>query len=291
MNRKQKNKRPRSRAGAIWFRFKKNKLALVGVVIIFIMSVLAIFAGVIVDYQADVVEQNAAIRMQPASGDHILGTDSYGRDIFGRIVYGARTSLAVGLSVVGLALIMGGVVGSIAGYFGGTIDIIIMRFMDILLAIPSLILAMAVVSALGTDIKNLTLALAIAHTPQFARVVRAAVMPLRGQEYVESARAFGTKNFRIITRHILPNAFGPIIVQATMQIGTAILNISSLSFIGLGIQSPAPEWGSMLAEAREYLRYEPTLVLAPGICIMLAVFSFNRIGDGLRDALDPRLKN
>lgn len=291
MAKDKKNKQRRSRLGSIWFRFRKNKLAVAGLIIILIMAVLAICAGWIADYQTDVVEQHASERMQPISAKHILGTDSYGRDIFGRILYGARTSLTVGISVVALALLFGGGVGSIAGYCGGKVDTILMRLMDILLAIPSLVLAMAVVCVLGTSLTNLTIALAIAHTPSFARVVRASVMPLKEQEYIESARAFGTGHFRIVTKHILPNAIGPIIVQATTQIGTAILNISSLSFIGLGIQPPAPEWGSMLSEAREYLRYVPSLVLAPGICIMLAVFAFNRIGDGLRDALDPRLKN
>lgn len=290
MVKKQKMKQ-HSQLGGVWFRFKKNKLAVVGLIIILVMSVLAASAGLIVDYQVDVVEQHADQRMQPMSAEHIFGTDSYGRDIFGRILYGARTSLAVGISVVALALVFGGIVGLLAGYFGGALDTILMRVMDILLAIPSLVLAMAVVCVLGTSVPNLMLSLAFAHTPSFARVVRASIMPLKEQEYIESAHAFGTSHFRIIMKHILPNAIGPIIVQATTQIGTAILNISSLSFIGLGIKPPAPEWGSMLSEAKEYLRYNPSLVLAPGICIVLAVFAFNRIGDGLRDALDPRLKN
>lgn len=275
----------------IWHRYKKNKLAMLGLIILIAMIVLCLCAGFIVDYKTDVVQQNAKIRLQPASAEHIFGTDSFGRDIFGRVLYGGRTSLSIGVSVVAISLLFGGFVGAIAGYFGGRVDMIVMRIMDILLAIPSMVLALAVVAALGTSITNLMLSLAIARTPQIARVVRAAILPVKESEYIEAARACGTSSARIILRHVLPNAFGPILVQATMQIGTAIMNISSLSFIGLGIQPPAPEWGSMLAEMREYLRYQPSLVLAPGLCIMLAVFSFNRIGDGLRDALDPRLKN
>ena len=275
----------------IWFRFRKNKLSVLGMIILIIMLFMCIFANCFVDYQADVVAQHATERLQTASPEHILGTDTYGRDIFARVLYGGRTSLLIAMFVVVIALTVGGTIGAVSAFFGGKVDMILMRFMDILLAIPSLVLAMAVVSAIGTSITNLMIALAIARTPQFARIVRASVMPLKNQEYVEAARACGTKSGRIILRHILPNAFGPIVVQATLQIGSAILNISSLSFIGLGVQPPAPEWGSMLSEMREYLRHKPSLVLGPGIAIMLAVFAFNRIGDGLRDALDPRLKS
>lgn len=286
-----KKKKHRSQAGAIWHRFCKNKLAVAGLVILITLILLCVFAGVLVDYQRDVVAQNAKLRLASPSREHIFGCDLYGRDIFGRILYGGRTSLLVGISVVALALTVGGTIGAIAAYCGGKVDMVIMRFMDILLAVPSLVLAMAVVSVLGTNIANMVIALSIARTPQFARIVRSSVMPLKNSEYVEAARACGTSDARIILRHILPNAFGPIIVQATLQIGSALLNVSSLSFIGLGIQPPAPEWGSMLSEMRPFLRYNPALVVFPGLAIALTVFSFNRIGDGLRDALDPRLKN
>ncbi len=286
-----KKKKHRSQAGAIWHRFCKNKLAVAGLVILITLILLCVFAGVLVDYQRDVVAQNAKLRLASPSREHIFGCDLYGRDIFGRILYGGRTSLLVGISVVALALTVGGTIGAIAAYCGGKVDMVIMRFMDILLAVPSLVLAMAVVSVLGTNIANMVIALSIARTPQFARIVRSSVMPLKNSEYVEAARACGTSDARIILKHILPNAFGPIIVQATLQIGSALLNVSSLSFIGLGIQPPAPEWGSMLSEMRPFLRYNPALVVFPGLAIALTVFSFNRIGDGLRDALDPRLKN
>lgn len=290
---KKKNqiKKKRGRAAMIWHRFAKNRLAVVGLVILAVLILMCAFAGFIVDYQQDVVAQNAKLRLSAPSKDHIFGCDLYGRDIFGRILYGGRTSLTVGISVVAIALTAGGAIGAIAAYCGGKVDMIIMRFMDVILAVPSLVMAMAVVSVLGTNIFNMIVAMSIARTPQFARIVRSSVMPLKNSEYVEAARACGTSHHRIILKHILPNAFGPIIVQATLQIGSALLNVSSLSFIGLGIQPPAPEWGSMLSEMRPYLRYNPTLVVFPGLAIMLTVFAFNRIGDGLRDALDPRLKN
>jgi peptide/nickel transport system permease protein len=281
----------RSQSKMVWLRLRRNKLAMFGLIMLTVMALIAVFAGAIVDYQTDVVKQNIQNRFQKPSREHIFGTDLYGRDVFGRIIYGARTSLTVGIATVMVSLIAGTAVGSIAGYFGGKVDMFLMRIMDIFLAIPSLVLAIAVVGALGTKITNLMIALSIARAPHFARIVRATILPIKEQEYIEAARACGTSSFRIITRHIIPNAFGPIIVQATMQIGTAILNISSMSFIGLGIQPPAPEWGSMLSEAREYMRYYPYLVIAPGVSIILAVFSFNRLGDGLRDALDPRLRN
>lgn len=285
-----KNKKKRSRGGMIWYRFCKNKLAVIGLILLIIMAILAIIAPLIVSYET-ATKQNALLRMNPPSADHIFGTDPYGRDVFARIIWGARTSLSVGVETVFFALLMGGIIGAVAGYFGGRVDDILMRFMDILLAIPSLVLALSIVAALGTSLTNLMLALAIARTPQFARVVRASVMPLRDMEYVEAARACGTSTMRILLKHIIPNAFGPIIVQTTIQIGNAILNISSLSFVGLGIRPPAPEWGSMLADVKDYMRQDPLQVLAPGIAIILTVFAFNRIGDGLRDALDPRLKN
>ncbi|MBQ5990941.1 MAG: ABC transporter permease [Clostridia bacterium] len=285
-----KNSKKRSRAGMIWYRFRKNKLALIGLIVLIVMAILALIAPLIVSYEK-ATKQNASLRMKPPSAEHIFGTDPYGRDVFARIIWGARTSLSVGIETVFFSLLMGGTIGAVAGYFGGKVDDILMRFMDILLAIPSLVLALSIVAALGTSLTNLMLALAIARTPQFARVVRASVMPLRDMEYVEAARACGTSTARILLKHIIPNAFGPIVVQTTIQIGNAILNISSLSFVGLGIQPPAPEWGSMLSDVKDYMRQEPLQVLAPGIAIILTVFAFNRIGDGLRDALDPRLKN
>ncbi len=281
----------RSQLGAIWFRFKKNKLAMFGLVLLIIMTLIAVFAPFIADYEQDVMVQNIAIRLQPPSKEHIFGTDSYGRDIFGRIIFGSRISLFVGLVTVVIALTGGALIGATAGYYGGKIDNILMRLMDILLAIPSIVLAIAVVTALGPGIVNLLIALSISRIPQFARIVRSAILSVKGQEYIEAAKACGTGDWRIIVKHILPNAMGPIIVQSTLNMATTILAIASLSFIGLGVQPPTPEWGSMLSEAREFMRRFPYLVVSPGVSIVLAVLSLNLIGDGLRDALDPRLKN
>lgn len=280
----------RSQFGAVWFRFRKNKLALVGLVLLVIIIFLAIFANLFIDEEL-VKAMSVANAFQPPSAEHWFGTDNYGRDVFARVIYGGRVSLRVGIIAVFGAVTIGGLLGAAAGYFGGVVENVIMRVMDIFLAIPSMMLAITVVAALGTSLTNLMIALIIARTPQFARIVRSAVLPLRGQEYIEAALACGTSHWRIITKHIIPNVVGPVIVQATLQMGSVIINIAGLSFIGLGIEPPTPEWGSMLSEAREFIRTSPYLVIPPGLAIMISVFSFNRIGDGLRDALDPKLKN
>lgn len=290
VERKSKVKK-RSQMSAIWFRFKKNKLALFGLVLLVLMCSVALFAPLIADYEQDVMVQNVRIRLQPPTPDHIFGTDQYGRDIFGRIIYGTRISLFVGLVTIGIALTAGGIIGAAAGYYGGKVDNFLMRCMDVLLAIPSIVMAIAIVTALGPGIFNLLIALSISRTPQFARIVRSAILSIRGQEFIEAARACGTSDARIILKHILPNVMGPIIVQSTLNMATTILAIASLSFVGLGVQPPTPEWGSMLSEAREFMRRYPYLVVSPGVSIMLSVLSLNLIGDGLRDALDPRLKN
>lgn len=281
----------RSQVKSIWLRYKKNKLAMFGLVMLVMMILCAVFADLIVDYEADAVSQNMKIRLMSPNKDHIFGTDQYGRDIFARIIFGARISLMVGLATVSLSLTAGAMIGATAGYYGGKADNILMRIMDVLLAIPGLLMALAVVAALGPGLVNLIIANSITRVPQFARVVRSAILSIKGQEFIEAAKACGTRNTRIILRHILPNAIGPIIVQATLNMGTTILGIAALSFIGLGIQPPTPEWGSMLSDARSQMRYYPYLVVIPGIAIMLAVMSFNLIGDGLRDSLDPKLKN
>jgi len=281
----------RSQFKSIWLRYKKNKLAMFGLVMLVMMVLCAVFADLIVDYEADAVSQNMKIRLMAPNKDHIFGTDQYGRDIFARIIFGARISLMVGLATVSLSLTAGAMIGATAGYYGGKADNILMRIMDVLLAIPGLLMALAVVAALGPGLTNLIIANSITRVPQFARVVRSAILSIKGQEFIEAAKACGTRNTRIILRHILPNAIGPIIVQATLNMGTTILGIAALSFIGLGIQPPTPEWGSMLSDARSQMRYYPYLVVIPGIAIMLAVMSFNLIGDGLRDSLDPKLKN
>jgi peptide/nickel transport system permease protein len=281
----------KSQFASIWKRYKKNKLAVFGLSLFTVMVLAALFADVISNYELDAVTQNMAIRYSPPGAGHIFGTDNFGRDLFARIIFGARISLFVGVVTISTSLVAGAIIGASSGYFGGEIDNILMRIMDVLLAIPQMLLAIALVAALGTSMVNLLLALSISQIPRFARVVRASVFSVKGMEYVEAARACGTKNSRIIAKHILPNAIGPIIVQATLYVAQAILIIAALSFVGLGIQPPTPEWGSMMADAKNQMRYYPYLVVIPGVCIALTVMSLNLIGDGLRDALDPRLKN
>lgn len=283
-------KKEKSQIQAIWFRFKKNRLALISLVVLCAIVLAAVFANVLIDPKL-VTTTDSSIRLQGASSEHWFGTDIYGRDVLARIVYGARVSLTIGITAVFGALIIGGLLGAVAAYFGGQVENIIMRIMDIFMAVPSFVMAIAVVAALGASTTNLVIALIVARAPQFARVVRSAILPIRNQEYVEAAIACGTSHWRIILRHILPNVLGPIIVQTTLQMGHCIIQIAGLSFVGLGIEPPTPEWGSMLSEAREYMRRYPFLVVPPGLAIMTTVFCFNRIGDGLRDALDPKLKN
>jgi peptide/nickel transport system permease protein len=235
-------------------------------------------------------EQDLRQRFLAPSAEHLFGTDEYGRDIFSRIVYGSRTSLLVGAISVTISSGIGTLLGAISGYYGNRVDNIIMRFIDIMLAIPNILLAISIAATLGPGIINVMIAVGISSVPGYARLVRASVMSLRDQEFIEAARSIGANDFRIITRHILPNCMAPIIVQATMSIAIAILSAAALSFLGLGVQPPVPEWGSMLSNGRAYIRDYWWVVTFPGVAIMATVFAFNLFGDGLRDALDPRLK-
>ena len=288
-NTKQTNKK-RSQWREVWRMLKKNKMALVGLGILVILVLLALFADVIADYDTVVIKQNLANRLKGPSAEHWLGTDEFGRDIFARLVHGARVSLKVGIIAVGISIILGGILGALAGFYGGRIDNIIMRIMDVFLAVPSILLAIAIVSALGPSIINLMVAISISSVPRYARIVRASVLSIRDQEFVEAARAIGANNARIIFRHIIPNSLAPVIVQGTLGVASAILSTAGLSFIGLGIQPPAPEWGSLLSGGRQYLRYAWWVTTFPGVAIMITILSLNLLGDGLRDALDPRLK-
>lgn len=281
----------RSQLSAIWHRLKKNKLAMLGLVILCIMIGLAVFADFIADYDTVVVGRDMSQRLLTPSLQHLCGTDQFGRDVFARIIHGGRLSLSLSIISMSIAVAIGAFIGAVAGYYGGRVDDILMRLMDILLAIPPMLMSISIVAALGQSMINLLIALAIAYIPVFARVIRSTILSIKGQEFVEAARACGTSNARIILRHIIPNAIGPIIVEATLTMGAAILVISSLSFMGLGIEPPAPEWGTMLYEGREVIRSSPYLIIFPGIAIALSVMSLNLLGDGLRDALDPRLKN
>lgn len=280
----------RSQFKSIWFRFKKNKLAMIGLIILFFLILVAVAAPIISDYD-DAIKQNIRNRLQPPNKENIFGTDQYGRDIFARIVFGARVSLFAGIVGISTSSIIGAIIGSVAGYYGGRVDNILMRLMDILMALPSMLLAISIVAALGAGLTNLIIALSISYIAQFSRIIRSSVLSIKNQEFVEAAVACGTRDGRIIFKHIIPNAIGPLLVQSTLSIASAIILISSLSFLGLGIKPPMPEWGSMLADARSQMRSYPYLVIIPGLAIILSVMGLNLIGDGLRDALDPRLKD
>lgn len=273
----------------VWKSLKRNKAAMIGLFVLIILIITAIFAPQIAPFGFD--DQNLANRLQTPSREHIFGTDSFGRDIFSRIVYGSRVSLQVGFIAVGIGAIAGGALGAIAGFYGKHWDNWIMRIMDILLAIPNILLAISIVASLGPGLQNLMIAVGIGSIPGYARIVRASVLTVRDQEFVEAARSVGTSDFRIIMKHIIPNAMAPIIVQATLGVAGAILSAASLSFIGLGIQPPSPEWGAMLSDGRQHLRDFPHVTTFPGLAIMITIFALNLLGDGLRDALDPRLKN
>ena len=281
----------RSQLSIIWNRLRKNKLAMLGLAILVVMVALAVCADWIADYDTNVTGMNMAERLQTPSAKHWFGTDSYGRDVFARIIHGSRLSLSLSIFAMLAAVAIGSIIGAIAGYYGGRVDDVLMRLMDILLAIPPMLMSISIVAALGHSMVNLMIALSLAYIPVFARVIRSSILTVKWQEFIEAAKACGTSNARIILRHIIPNAIGPIIVQATLAMGSTILIISSLSFMGMGIQPPQPEWGTMLYEGRDLIRTSPYLVIFPGIAIALAVLSLNLLGDGLRDALDPRMKN
>ncbi len=278
----------RSQMKDIWRRLKRNKLAMVGMFIVFILIFCAIFADYIAPY--DYAQTDLSNTFAYPSAQHLLGTDNFGRDILSRIIYGGRISLLVAVLAVIAGLTVGGILGLIAGYFGSICENVIMRLMDLILAIPGFLLAVCISAALGSGIVNTIIAISVGAVPGYARMMRAIVMSIRDQEYVESAKVSGASNLRTMLKHILPNTLSPIIVESTLRVGACIMMISSLSFIGLGVQPPTPEWGSMLSSGREYIRDFYPMVIFPGLAIMATLFGFNLFGDGLRDALDPRLK-
>lgn len=276
--------------GLVWFRFQKNKLAMVGVILLVALMLMILLAPIYCPYER-VVKQNMSEKFMSPCWEHPFGTDQYGRDLFARIIYGGRISLFLGLAVVMIAFAMGCTLGGLAGYFGGVVDNVIMRVVDMFMAIPPMLLSMAVVAALGTGADKLLVALSIAQTPRFTRVVRSSIMNLRNQEFIEAAKCCGTSSWRIIMKHLLPNGMGPVIVSATLTLGQVILNIASLGFLGIGVAPPTPEWGTILSENKVNIRYYPYMGWIPGMFIGLSVMAVNFIGDGLRDALDPRTKN
>ena len=272
----------------VWKRLRRNKLAMVGMVVVIVIVFSAIFAEWVAPYPYDGIDVTA--RLQFPNAQHLLGTDNFGRDLLSRIIYGGRISLLVACAAVAMALVIGGILGATAGFFGGTYETIVMALMDVLMAIPGFLLAVTISTALGSGTFNTALAIAIGGVPSYARLVRSQVLTIKDREFVEAAEAMGAGKLRIIFHDIIPNALSPIIVESTLRIGASIMQISSLSFIGLGVQPPTPEWGSIMANGRDYIRDFYPLVTFPGIAIMLTLFGFNMFGDGLRDALDPRLK-
>lgn len=282
-------KRKNSRLREIWFQLKKNKLAVVALIILIILIIVAILAPVIAPYHY--AEQHPKDSYAPPSAKYLLGTDKLGRDIFSRLIYGSRYSLSMGVIAVAIAAVIGITVGSVAGYYGGWVDNLLMRFLDVYQSIPMFLLCVTLAAILGPSLRNAIIALGICTVPGYARIMRATVLTVREKEYIEAEKAINAKDPRIILKHIIPNAMAPIIVEITMGVGSCILSGASLSFIGLGAQAPISEWGAMISDARSVMREAPQLSLYPGICVMLAVLSCNLLGDGLRDALDPRLKN
>ncbi|MBD8034189.1 MULTISPECIES: ABC transporter permease [Solibacillus] len=272
-----------------WTSFKKSKSALVGSAIVIFFVLIAVFGPFIAPQGIN--EQNLSMRLQPPSAEFWFGTDDLGRDIFSRILHGARISLTVGLTAVLISAVAGSFLGIIAGYYGRWIDTIISRIFDILLAFPSILLAIAIVSILGPSLQNALIAIAVINIPNFGRLIRSRVLSIKEEEYIHAAKAIGMRNTRILWKHILPNSMTPVIVQGTLAIATAIIEAAALGFLGLGAEAPQPEWGKMLADARMFLLNAPWALIFPGLAIMLTVIGFNLMGDGLRDALDPKMKN
>lgn len=272
-----------------WRRLKKDKAAVAGGIVLLIVIVLSLAAPVITVYNPNKVEMAQRL-MPPGSPGHLLGTDHLGRDMLTRLLYGGRISVAIGFIAVAIAMFFGVIIGLFTGYFGGKFDIITMRFMDILQAFPYILLAICIIASLGPGLLNAMIAISIVGIPFYARIVRGTVMSLREQEFIDAQKVLGASTFRIIFKHILPNAMSPIIVAATLDVGWMIIAASGMSFLGLGAQPPMAEWGVMLSDGKDFLRVAPHISLLPGLAIFIVVLSLNLLGDGLRDALDPRLR-
>ncbi|EHI97329.1 ABC-type transporter, integral membrane subunit [Clostridium sp. DL-VIII] len=288
------NLRSQEEKKSLMIRFKKfmgliisNRAALVGLVIIILIVFITVFGSFIMPYDPNTGDLSSSL--QTPSASHFFGTDEQGRDIFSRVIDGAKISLRVGIVAVAIALSIGTIVGSICGYFGGRLDMFLMRIMDVILAFPSLLLAIAFMAALGRGIDKAVIAISIVTIPEYARIVRGCVLSIRESEYVQAAKAIGNGDFVIIFKHVLPNILSPIIVRATLGISGAILDAAALGFLGLGVQPPYAEWGTMLGSGRTYFYNAPYIILFPGLAITITVLAFNLLGDGLRDALDPKL--
>lgn len=273
----------------VLYRFRKNKLAMFGVFLLGLIVLAVLLAPVLTSYE-NVTQMHISDRFTSPNSTYLFGTDEFGRDLFARVLYGGRISLLCSFAIIGIAFVVGALIGGAAGFFGGKVDNILMRFVDMLMAVPSVLLAMAIITALGNGVWKLVLALAISQVGRFARTVRSAVLTLRNVEFVEAAKCYGCGSMRILLKHILPNGIGPIIVSATLCLGQVILSISSMGYLGLGVASPTPEWGTIISENKINIQTYPYLGLIPGICICLTVMAVNFIGDGLRDAFDPKTK-
>ena len=280
----------RSRGGEIWWRLRRNTGAMIGMAIVILMVLSAVFSSVIFDFDTQIIGYNPADRLMRPCLEHPFGTDDMGRDLFCRVLYGARYSLLIGVLAVVVAALIGIPIGSFAGYYGGKWDDLIMRIMDIFSAIPPILMGIVIVSALGANTLNLILAIGITNIPHFARITRASVMSVKNQQFIEAAKTSGLNEASIIFGHVLPNCLSPIIVNVTLRVASSIVSASSLSFLGLGIAAPLPEWGAMLSAGREFIRGYSYMTLFPGLAIMITVLSLNLLGDGLRDALDPKLR-
>lgn len=287
-NRNRKSKKT-NQAKEIWRRFRKSKTAMLGLCLLIFVLCIAIFADVITPYESAITQ--SADRLAGPSSAHIFGTDELGRDLFARIVHGSRYSLLIGISTSILALVVGGLLGAIAAYYGGWVDNIIMRLTDVVMTVPPILLSLAVVAALGGSLRNLLIAITISCVPSMLRLVRSVVLGVVDEDYIEAARSYGASDMRIILKYVIPNALGPIIVTTTMNVSNMILSAAGLPFLSLGVQPPAPEWGALLSDAKTYMFTAPHLLYIPGIFIVIAALSFNLAGDGLRDALDPKLKD
>lgn len=272
----------------IWYALRRNRRAMLGLTFIILLVLVAVFANFIAPY--GMRQQNLSNALQSPNMTHWLGTDDLGRDVLSRLIYGTRISLTVGVSAVFVALIVGGILGVLSGYYKGWIDTLIMRFCDILLSIPSILLAIAIVASLGSSLQNMIMAIGLSNIPVFARIIRAGVMSVKEKQFIEAGEALGASDGLIIFKHILPNIMSPIIVQSSMGIATAILSAVGLGFIGLGLEASVAEWGTMLNAGRGYIRTHSYLTLYPGLVIMITILSFNLLGDGIRDAIDPKMR-
>lgn len=281
-----KIEKPESNLKRMWEALVQNKAAVVGMVVIILLVLIAVFGRWIMPYDPNYGDMS--VNKQTPSAAHWFGTDEQGRDIFSRIIDGTRVSLSVGIEAVAFALVIGTVLGAVAGYKGGKIDTIIMRLMDIMMSIPDILLAITLMAALGRGIEKAVIAIGLVTIPEYARIVRGSIMSIKDSEYVQAAKVIGNNDFTIIFKHILPNVLSPIIVRATLGISTAILNIAALGFLGLGVQPPNAEWGDMLGRARSFIFEAPYMLIFPGVAITITVLAFNLLGDGLRDAFDPK---